>query len=79
MKILKKAEQKNFRVDMSFYRDYELEELEEQGEISGSLFYGEKNYVVFTSNCKEVKVICHNGYYTNVVVTNSGKQIFIEI
>ena len=79
MKILKKAEQKNFRVDMCFYRDYELERLKEQGEISSSLFYGEKNYLVYTSNCKEVKVICYNGYYTNVVVTNSGTEIFIEI
>lgn len=75
MKILKRAEQKNFIVNKDFYTRWDLEELVNRGTIV-ILF---DDYRIYASDCKEVKVICHEGFYTSVAITNSGEQIFIQL
>lgn len=75
MKILKKAEQKNFIVNKDFYTRWELEEMLNRGTIV-NLF---DDYRIYACDCKEVKVICNEGFYTTVVITNSGEQIFVQI
>ena len=74
MKILKKAEQKNFKVDTYYYTKYDIEEMEKRGIIKNI-----DDYRIFAANCKEVKVICHEGFYTSVAITNSDEQIFIQL
>lgn len=77
MKILKTAEQKNFRVSVESYTERELKELECSGFIE-MLF---EHYVVYASNCKDVKVKYNKeyGYYENVVTHNSGLEITIDL
>lgn len=77
MKILKTAEQKNFRVSVESYTERELKELEYNGFIE-MLF---EHYVIYASNCREVKVRYNKvfGFYENIVIHNSGKEIVIEL
>lgn len=77
MKILKRAVQKNFIVDTCFYTGEEVNELVSKGTISQ--LDDDKNYRIFTSDCKEVKFICdYDGFYQPVVVTNNGEIIHIK-
>jgi len=39
----------------------------------------EKPPIIFADDCTEVKVICHDGFYTNVVIGKNGKSYFIEL
>ena len=77
MKILKRAEQTNFIVNEDFYTRHELEEMVHLGTIV--IFFYDCDYRIYACDCKEVKVICHEGFYTNVAITNSGEQIFIRL
>lgn len=77
MKILKKALQRNFNIDESYYTIAELEELKNSG-----LFFKIENsadYRIYASDCKEVKIICKDGFYCPVVVLHSGKIIHIKL
>lgn len=77
MKILKTAEQKNFRVFVESYTERELKELECSGFIE--MLFG--HYVVYASDCKDVKVKYNKeyGFYKNVVTHNSGLEITVEL
>ncbi len=75
MKILKKAEQKNFIVDDNYYTKYELDNMISQGLI----VYMFEAYRIYAENCTDVKVICDDGYYNTVVITKTGKTIHIEL
>lgn len=74
MKILKKAEQKNFKVDTWYYTKYDIEEMEKRGIIKNI-----DDYRIFAADCKEVKVICEGGYYKTVAVTKEGVNVYIEL
>ena len=52
MKILKTAEQKNFKVNVANYTEFDLKEMECNGFIN-RLF---ANYVVYARDCTDVKV-----------------------
>lgn len=73
MKILKKAQQKNFIVDCDYYTNREIDTMLDNGLIK-RLF---NDYVVYAINCKEVKVICKDGFYFSVVITKDGSIIHI--
>lgn len=77
MKVLKRAEQRNFRVNTEAYTEYELKEMEDCNFIE--MLFG--FYVVYASDCKEVKVIYNKnlGCYENVVVLNNDKEIVISL
>lgn len=77
MKILKRAVQKNFIVDTCFYTREEIIELVNNGTIMQ--LDDDKDYRIFTSDCKEVKFICdYDGFYQPVIVTNNGEIIHIK-
>lgn len=82
MKILKKAEQKNFLVNRAYYTDNELENLFN----NGYLFFitvddsDNKDYRISQQHIKEIKVILDEyGFYTNVAVLNIGTEIYVEL
>ena len=75
MKILKKAEQKNFTINTWFYKSEELVTMLDNGIID----YIFNKYVIYTEDCREVKVVCFDGMYQTVAVTNDGLKIFITL
>ena len=94
MKILKKAEQKNFVVKRDFYTVDDLFKMYKKGYIE--CFdddYLEKTFNnvyeinredvfrVFVDDINEIKVVYVDeyGFYANVVVMNSGEKIFISL
>lgn len=34
---------------------------------------------IFTSDCKELKVVLENGHYTTAAILNNGEKVFIEL
>lgn len=76
MKIRKRAEQKNFRVNKYYYNDVDymcLLKIDGVGTIGGSI-------VVFSEGATDVKVVLDEyGYYTTVAVMKTGEQIYIEL
>lgn len=94
MRILKKAEQKNFIVRRDFYTEDKLFEMYKSSFIvSFDDDYKEKVFNniddirsddifrVFADNIHEIKVIylAEYGFYTNVAVMNNGENIFISL
>lgn len=94
MRILKKAEQKNFIVRRDFYTEDKLFEMYKSGFIvSFDDYYKERVFNniddirsddifrVFADNIHEIKVIylTEYGFYTNVAVMNNGENIFISL
>lgn len=94
MRILKKAEQKNFIVRRDFYTEDKLFEMYESSFIvSFDDDYKERVFNniddirsddifrVFADNIHEIKVIylTEYGFYTNVAVMNNGENIFISL
>ena len=75
MKILKRADQKNFIVSDVYYTKHELEDMAQRGIIT----YLFDAYRIYASDCTEVKVVCENGYYTTVVITKEGTKVFVEL
>lgn len=76
MKIRKRAEQKNFRVNSYYYRQYDLVRLTD---IEG-IEYLNGSIVVYSEYVKEVKVVLDNyGFYTNVVDMVTGERVYIEL
>lgn len=95
MKILKNAQQKNFRVDKEMYTEYQLTKLlaqskihrhpmyyyyKEEGDFKHAELY-EWHLVVFTNDCKEVKVIYDKeiGLYRTIAILNDNTEISIEL
>lgn len=94
MKVLKNTEQKNFRIDTTCYRPFELEELEAHGIIDRphyKMFVESKDwkmaseyrnhYVVFTSDCTDVKVRYNKdtGMYETVAITLTGHTLNVIV
>ena len=78
MKIAKRAEQKNFIVNIDCYNGKELEELI----ASGKLFKINESdsWRISSSELKEVKVVLDKyGYYETVGIDNEGNTIHICI
>ena len=76
MKIRKRAEQKNFRVNAYYYRQYDLVRLTD---IEG-IEYLNGNIVVYAEYVKDLKVVLDNyGFYTNVVDMITGERVYIEL
>ena len=95
MKILKKAEQRNFIVNKDMYSLKELVELcklgyiichpynsFEEKKIDSTLdIFGGDIFRIYASYCTNVKVIYNSkyGFYENVVETKDGTQISIVL
>lgn len=94
MKILKRAEQKNFVVDRWAYSYSTLLDLVKQGVIfSFDENYKHKHYEsewdfdandvfrIYAINCTELKIIYNKeiGCYQTVVITKAGEQIVVNI
>lgn len=89
MKISKRADQQNVELNKDMYTKYDFMRMLENHEIFHideekfepsyeSKFYDE-DFRIFLEDMKEIKVICHEGYYMNVAVSNTGKQYFINL
>lgn len=77
MKIAKRATQKNFEVNEYFYTEAQLSTLYVNEEITK--IEGVPGYRVYAEYCKEIKVVLVDGFYTTVVVTNTGEEIYVSI
>ena len=83
MKILKRAKQKNFKVDTSYYLESQIEQMHDEGKV----FTLKEEYKidddtprVDTSNISEVKIVCDDdGYYVPVAILKTGETIHIEL
>ena len=76
MKIRKRAEQKNFIVNMYYYTESNLTELLNRGIIED---FG-RSYHLFAEYCDELKVILDEfGFYTTVAVLKTGEQVYVTI
>lgn len=90
MRILKNAEQANVIVNKDFYTLAQINDMLEKKII----FYFDESYNeqheelwtmnnvdlrVFTCNCKDIKVVCKDGQYMNVVTTLDGLEIFVTL
>lgn len=76
MKIRKRAEQKNFRVNAYYYTEYDLVRLTD---IEG-IEYLNGTMVAYAEYVKDVKVVLDEyGFYTNVVDMISGECVYIEL
>lgn len=84
MRTLKSAQQRNCLVAKEFYTDYDLNILLAK---EPAVFYSEwksegiKDYRVDLTMCKTISVIYDKIYelYVNVVVTNSGNTIYVDL
>lgn len=80
MKIRKSAERKNFIVNTSFYSELQLELLVDAGKITPEAnVFCKGEYKVSSSNCKEIKVIFHEGSYCTVVILEDSTTVFVEL
>lgn len=83
MRILKKAEQKNFRVDTFRHESIQILTWLSMGmiEFAGIEEHtGEKVYRVFTCNLKSVNVeLDEQGMYTNVALTHENNKMYVII
>lgn len=80
MKILKKAEQKNFTVNTDYYHNTDLNDLFKENAIDTLDICGDFKYVVYAANAKDIKVFLDEyGYYTNVFITKQDKMIYISL
>lgn len=76
MKIRKKAEQKNFIVNLYYHTESNLTELLNRGiieDLGG-------DYRLFVKYCDEIKVILdRDGFYTTVAVLKTSEQIHVTL
>ena len=83
MKILKRAKQKNFKLDTCYYTERQIEQMHDEGKV----FTLKEEYKidndtprVDTSNISEVKIVCDDdGYYVPVAILKTGETIHIEL
>lgn len=82
MKILKRAKQKNFKLDTSYYTKSEIEQMYDEWKI----FNFKEGKIdddaprVGTVNISEVKIVCDDdGYYIPVAILKTGETIHIEL
>ena len=83
MKILKRAKQKNFKLDTYYYTERQIEQMYDEGKV----FNFKEEYKidndtprVDTSNISEVKIVCDDdGYYVPVAILKTGETIHIEL
>lgn len=73
MKPLKRAEHKNFEVDVDVYTKGELSEIRELDGVFG--FCNDTR--VSTSFISDISVKCINGFYCNVAKHVSGREIVV--
>lgn len=84
MRTLKSAQQRNCLIAKEFYTDYDLTILLAE---EPAVFYSEwksegiKDYRVDLTMCKTISVIYDKTYalYVNVVVTESGRTIYVDL
>lgn len=93
MKVLKNTDQRNFKIDTTYYAGYELYTLLENGIIDRPFKNIEKEngildsdlsniyFCVYTSDCTEVKVKYNKdaGQYETVAITNRGHELKVII
>lgn len=80
MKVLKKAEVRNFAVDDWYYTEKELNAMQEKGIIE-KFDFDDNPYRVFVSDLDEVKVVYNYEFniYHNVAVRKDGTRISIVL
>lgn len=94
MKLLKRAEQKNFEIYRGMYTYAELLDLVKRGVIfSFDENYEHKHYEcewdididdvfrIYACDCTEIKIIYNKelGCYQTIVITKAGEQIVVQI
>lgn len=78
MRILKKAKQKNFRLNKDWYTSTAIEKLASDGVIDNITF----DYpIIYADKCSEIKVIYHKEYecYLTIVILHDGRELAVEI
>lgn len=79
MRILKKAQQKNFIINSYYYTESGLNELVQEG-IAHKIDEGDTEYRVYADDCDRVEIkLDEDGYYTAVAMLKSGQNIYIEV
>lgn len=77
MKILKRAKQKNFKLDTWYYTESQIEQMHDEKKVF--IIY-DGTVRVSTSNVSEVKIVCDDdGYYIPVAILKTGETIHIEL
>ena len=89
MKTLKKASQRNVLINKYYYSETELKEMMDYDRVwyLDDDYNCSRNYkgvdvmnLDLRIECEnaELKIICKDGYYTNVLIKN-GKEYFVEL
>lgn len=83
MKILKRAKQKNFKLDTTYYTKSEIEQMYDEWKIFNLKKSGiddDDTPRVGIVNISEVKIVCDDdGYYIPVAILKTGETIHIEL
>ncbi|WP_115715102.1 hypothetical protein [Amedibacterium intestinale] len=85
MKILKKAEQQNVKLNTYYYNRKDIDELKSLGIVTDlkEMFtdvFAKEELVIFTEQLEEIKVVLDEfGSYTNIAITKDDRRIFIEL
>lgn len=84
MKPLRRAAQRNVRVDVSYYTLEELNNLLEQGGVFDLCRMIDTNinnhdYRVALEDVNALRVELFHGYYVNVAVLKSGEKIIVQL
>ena len=77
MKALKNAAQHNAKLSEFYYTIEELEEFTHYPDVF-KLTTFTTDYRVSLENA-ELKVVCKDGYYTNMVITEYGNKYYVEL
>lgn len=79
MKVLRNANQRNVRIDESFYSKSELIQMEASGIIDGKTL--KDNYILYLNRVDELKVIYEKefGFYCTVAILKDGRKIYVQI
>lgn len=85
MKILKKAEQQNVKLNTYYYNRKDIDKLKSLGIVTDlkEMFtdvFAKEELVIFTEQLEEIKVVLDEfGSYTNIAITKDDRRIFIEL
>ena len=80
MRTLKSAEQRNCKIWKEYYTEQDLRVLAEKEPFAAFLLH-EGDWRVDLTLCKSISVIYDKefGFYANVVVTENGNTIYVEL
>ena len=93
MKVSRRAEQKNVRLNKNEYTNYLIRKMLENHEVcyfddnfnqcydyqEYHHYFNSEDLVVFLDEGDEIKVELFEGYYTNVLIKPDGRKYFITL